>query len=120
MTQARLIIGLITAALLVALLVFGPQACNSLMTAKKQVRVGQGQAEAGKQSGEVADATVDDVAAAGDEIDDTVSEGKKDIDAAPVGKSNDAALRASCRLKTYKDTDQCKELAKKDAEKAGD
>lgn len=113
MTQARLIIGLIVAAIVVAAFVFGPAMVSKIMTQKKQIRVEQGQAEAGTQTGEAALDELGKNADATDEIDKSVDDAQAEINKAPPGYSNDAALRASCRLKSYQNTQQCKDLAEK-------
>tara|TARA_R110000824_G_scaffold401790_1_gene616445 strand:- start:31716 stop:32066 length:351 start_codon:yes stop_codon:yes gene_type:complete len=109
-TQTRVIIGLIIAALVVAALVFAPAMISKIMTQKKQIRVEQGQAEAGTQTGEAVLDELGKKAAADAEIDKSVEEATAEIDKAPAGFSNDAALRASCALQTYKNTAKCREL----------
>jgi hypothetical protein len=43
-------------------------------------------------------------------IDKTVKEGTDAIANAPAGDSNDAALRASCKLRSFSNTDRCRQL----------
>lgn len=108
---------IVLALLLVALLVWGPQACNSYFSAKKQIRVEKGQAKAGIDSGEMAVGKAGENAAKADEIDAVVKDGTNEIEQAPVGNRNDASLRASCRMRTYRDSERCAALRKADSEK---
>ena len=110
MTQARLIVGILIAAIVVAAIIFGPAACQKIATLEKENRVQEGEIEAGNQSAETATEEVGDNARADDATDATVDEAKDEVRAAPIGKSNDAALRASCMLDTYKDTEPCRKL----------
>lgn len=110
-------VSMIVAALLLAgLLMWGPQACNNYFSAKKEARVIKGQAEAGMQSGEIAVSKTGENAAKAEQIDTTVEEAKNEIRTAPDGFSNNAALRASCRLRSYYDSEQCAALRKADSD----
>ena len=101
---------LATGILLAVLLMWGPQACNSYFSQKTQIRVEKGQGEAGIQSGEMAVDTAGKNASDADLVDAAVKEALNEIRNAPDGNSNDAALRAACRMKAYRDTLRCKEL----------
>ena len=109
-------VSIIALALLFAgLLIWGPQACNSYFAAKKETRVVKGQAEASMQAGEIAVGKAGENAAKAEQIDVTVEEAKNEIRNAPDGFSNNAALRASCRLRSYYDSEQCAALRKADS-----
>lgn len=109
-TQARLIIGVIIALIVVCLIAFGPAIISKIGTQQKQIRVEQGNVEAAKQTGEAATKEADKNAGVKADIDKAVSAAKAEIDKAEPGHSNDAALRASCLLATYAQTPQCKRL----------
>lgn len=106
-----------TALLLAGFLMWGPQACSNYFSAKKQIRVEKGQAEAGMKSGEMAVGKAGENAAGADKIDQTVGEGKNEIRKAPDGYSNDAALRASCRMRSHFDNERCAALRQADSVK---
>jgi NADH:ubiquinone oxidoreductase subunit D len=75
-----------------------------------QNRVTQGQGEAGIKAGGVAVEIVGNNADKATTIDKTVEEGTNAIDKAPAGDSNDVALRESCKLRSFINTDRCRKL----------
>ena len=87
------------------------RSCQSGKTAKKQAEVAEGQAGAAGDSGAEAMNTVSNVAAADARTDALVGMGQAEIAAASQGTKGRAARKAACRLKTYRDTPQCKNLA---------
>lgn len=88
------------------------RSCQSAKTAKKEAEVAQGQAGAAVDSGAEAMNTVSNVAAADAETDLLVSMGQAEIAAASHGTKGKKAKQVACRLKTYRDTPQCQEVAK--------
>lgn len=108
---------LATGILLAVLLMWGPQACNSYFSQKTQIRVEKGQGEAGIQSGEMAVDTAGKNASDADLVDAAVKEALNEIRNAPDGNSNDAALRAACKLRSYERDERCAAMRKADSDK---
>jgi type II secretory pathway pseudopilin PulG len=75
-----------------------------------QNKVIQGQADAAIKAGKIAVETVGNNADNAAAIDKTVREGTDAIDKATPGDSNDAALRESCKLRSFINTDRCRKL----------
>jgi hypothetical protein len=86
-----------------------------------QSKVDQGQTKAAIEAGSVAVETVGNNADNATSIDKTVKEGTNEIGNAPAGDSNDAALRASCKLRSFINTDRCRQLLQQaDPERVGE
>lgn len=98
------------AAVVLAILFLGQ--CQSTKTAKKQAEVAEGQGGAAIGAGEEAGNVTANVAASDAETDALVGLGQAEIAAASQGSKGLAAKRAACRLRTYRDTPQCKEFVK--------
>jgi hypothetical protein len=98
------------AAIVAALLLWGPAACTSLFTAKKEAEVRRGQGSAAIESGAAAMNIVSTVEANAQETRVTVKEGEDAIQAAPSGDSNDAADRALCSMRSYRNHERCARL----------
>jgi hypothetical protein len=112
-------IWLIIAAVVVAIvfLVAGPSACTSFFSAKKEARVAKGQAGASIDAGAEAINTVSAVEDQRLQTEATVKEAIDEIRSAPKGNSNDAALRAACRMRQYRDLERCARLRAADPAK---
>lgn len=103
-------IALIVGAILLVLLVsFALNQCQSRKTAEKQAEVSKGEAEAAIGSGVVAIDTASKVIASDNATDAQVAAAQAEIAAAAEGQKGKAAKRAACRFKAYKDTPQCQE-----------
>lgn len=98
--------------LLVIAILFGLGQCQSRRGAEKQGEVSKEQSSAATNSGQEALNTASNVSASDDETDKTVSQGQKDIENAVAGQKGEAARKAACRLKAYKDTPECQENQK--------
>lgn len=107
---ARTIALLVGVALLLGLIAFALHQWNVARTAKTQSRIDRGQAEAATATASDALSTMGNATAAAQETDKTVQEGRDAIDNADAGNSNDAADRAMCRMRTYYDTERCRQL----------
>lgn len=105
----RTIAIVIAAVLVIALLGFGLNQCQSRKTADKQAEVSKGEAEAAIGSGAVAIDTASKVIASDDATDAQVAAAQAEIAAAAEGQKGKAAKRVACRFKAYRDTPQCKE-----------
>jgi hypothetical protein len=81
--------------------------CHKAQTAGVTADLATKQAGAAIQSGADSVATTSNVQAATDARQTTVKEATDAIDQAPGGNSNDAALRASCKLRSYRHSKQC-------------
>lgn len=106
---ARAIAAGIFALFIVALLTFGVTQCQQRQSASKRAEVSKEQGQASVHSGADAINTVGNVAANDAATDAAVAEGQAAIRNAPEGQKGKAARDAACRLKTYRDTPQCKE-----------
>lgn len=103
----RVIIILVLGVTLVAAVVFGFMQYQNARSAKTQAGLAKGQAGAAMESGQDAVGTVGNTSARETGIDRTVEEGTDEIDRAPAGNSNDAADRATCRLRSYRHLPKC-------------
>jgi hypothetical protein len=116
--MSRTIIAAIVAGvLLLVIILAGPAACNKIRGQKKQIEVSKGQAGAAIDSGAEAMNTVSAVDRADKETDQAVKEATDEIRKAKPGYSNDAALRAACRLRQYRDSERCAALRGSDPAK---
>lgn len=106
---ARAIAMLVAGILLVGLILFAVNSCNSGKTAKKQAEVSHEQGQASIGAGAEAVNTTGNVAAGDQATDDVVAQGQDAIRNAPEGQKGHATKAAVCRLKTYRDTPACKE-----------
>lgn len=106
----RLVAILAAIALVAALLTFGPSACTSYFSAKKQAEVSKGQAGAAIDSGAEAMNTVSDVEQNAAITRETTKEAQHEVESAPAGDSNDAADRAACRMRSYANSERCARL----------
>ena len=109
LTARLVMIGVAILAVL-ALLSIGPAACTSLFTALLAERTAKGQAEAAIEAGAEAMNTVSNLMAADEAIEATVKEGRDEILAQPAGRSNDAAVRAACSMRSHVDSERCAAL----------
>lgn len=104
--RLRLIVGALALLGLVLLL----SAVRSCGTARTVARVVTNQRDAAVESGRDAVQAVGSAAAREHETAEAVRKGTDAIRAAPLGRSNDAALRATCELRSYRRSKQCVEL----------
>lgn len=104
-------IGLIVGgALLLALAIGGTLLVQHWLSAGKQAKVDGGQARATGDAGVVALQVQGEIAAQRSQVDINVR-GKIDaIQSAPAGDSNDAADRALCGMRSYRETGRCTAL----------
>lgn len=99
---------LIATAILGALaLIFSVRSC--IDQAGKAKLAGR-QTTAAVESGRDAVQTTGNVAANAAARMNDVERGNDEIEKAPAGDSNDAALRAACRLRSYRDQPRCTQL----------
>jgi predicted lipid-binding transport protein (Tim44 family) len=110
MTRFRLIAGLVGLVLIILLVLFVTGTLRSMFTAKQEARVAKGQQGAATQAGGVAVNIMGNVMEADDAIDKAVKGGTDEIRTQPAGNSNDAALRAACRLPQYVNSERCARL----------
>lgn len=111
MTRFRLIAGIVGLVLIVLFVLFVTGTLRSMFTAKQEARVAKGQQGAATQAGGVAVNTMGNVMAADDEIDKAVKGGTDEIRTQPAGNSNDAAVRAACRMRVSPaDRERCARL----------
>lgn len=110
MTRTRIILGIVLIALVAFILFGGITACQKMLGAKKQAEVSKGQAEASIDSGAEAMNTVSAVDQSDKATDKATKEATDEIRKAPPGNSNDAALRAACRMRQYQHHERCAAL----------
>jgi hypothetical protein len=106
----QLAVMLALGAIVALLVLFGPSACRSLFTAKKQAEVARGQEKAAIGSGAEAMNTVSGVEQNTAAIETTTKEKSDEVKAAPAGDSNDAADRAVCGMRSYRNSERCARL----------
>jgi len=101
-----IVIGTAVAALLLAGL-FAWHEWQASRTADVKTKLATGQATAAIQSGSDAVQTIGNAMTNETDIHATVKDGTDEINQAPAGNSNDAADRATCRLRSYRHTSKC-------------
>lgn len=109
--SARIIVMIVAGLAILAMVIFGVSQCQSKKTAEKQAEVSKGQAGASIGSGSEAMNTVGNVANSDAATDAAVADGQSAVREAPDGLKGVATRREACKLKTYANTPQCKELA---------
>lgn len=117
--SARTIAILVGTALMLGLIAFGIHQWQQKRAAQAQNRLSTNQAQATTESGKDAVATTEKNANRAQESERTAQEGKDAIDHAEGGNSNDAADRAACRMRTYRDSERCRALLGTGADKLG-
>lgn len=108
--STRIIVMIIAGLAILAMIIFGVSQCQSRKTAEKQAEVSEGQAGASIGSGSEAMNTVGNVANSDAATDAAVADGQNAVRDAPEGQKGKATRSAACKLKTYANTPQCKEL----------
>lgn len=106
----RIILIMVVIGLLLLIVIAGPAACNRMRAMDKQAEIDRGQGEASIDAGVEAISTIANQAQRDSETDKEVRNAIDQINSAPAGGSNDAALRAVCGLRSYVSTRQCTEL----------
>jgi hypothetical protein len=91
---------------------------TGLLSAKQEARTAKGQAGAAIEAGAEATNIIGNVMAADAAVDSNVKGGRDAILARPAGHSNDAAVRAACRLRSHFDSERCAALRRADTERA--
>lgn len=115
----RILLAAVAAIIIIALAMLAWNLWQKSRSAGQQSKIDRGQAEAVGKAGEVAVETLGNNQDRSDAIDQSVKEGTDDILAAPEGDRNDAALRANCRMRSYRDTERCRALLPAGAEGVG-
>ena len=105
---SRLIAIMALAAFVIAALIFGPAACNSIRGAKKQAEVSSEQGNASINAGAEAVNTIGNVSANAAATDDALDQGRGEVRAAPEGQKGKATVNAACRFKINRDKPACK------------
>ncbi len=108
--RTRIIMGAAILALVIFIIIAGPAACNRIRALQDQARVDQGQSGAAIGAGVEAINTIAGQAERDAATDREVKNAIDQINAAPAGDSNDAAIRAVCGMRSYRDTRQCARL----------
>ena len=101
----KLLAALACVALVLALITM--RSCSATNTAKTETRLATGQAGAAIESGTDAVQTIGNAQTNETDIHANVKEGTDAIQSAPAGNSNDAADRAACRLRSYRNSSKC-------------
>lgn len=105
--RANILPVLLIAAALVIVVLLGFNQWQRLHTSKTETRLATGQAGAALQSGADAVETIGNAHAAEIQTHAIVKDGQDAINAAPAGDSNDAADRAACRMRSYRNQPRC-------------
>lgn len=106
----RTIVLLIGALLLTVALAMGMRSCTAARRAAAEADLARDRGQAAIESGRDAVNTIGSAAARETEIHGTVQEATHAIAQAPAGDSNDAADRAACRMRSYRDQPRCRAL----------
>lgn len=109
--RLKLIVAAVLVGLTLLFVTVGPSLVSSLFTAKQEARVAKGQAGAATEAGAEAMNTVSTLTEHAADTDRATKGGIDAINAAPGGDSNDAALRAACGMRVYRDSKQCAGLS---------
>lgn len=104
---ARAIAAIAGILLVAGFLLWGPAACRSYFTAKRQADVSRGQAGAAIASGAEAMNTLGNYMENGATTDAAVKEGTDAIHNANEADRGRAAVDAACRLRAYRDLQRC-------------
>ena len=118
MTRSRIIGAIIALVAVILFLNFGTGWISGLLSAKKEARVVRGQAKATVESVEDANNKMGEVDATGAEIDGTVKGATDAIKSQPPGRSNDAAQRAACGMRSYRNSERCAAMRQADSARA--
>lgn len=102
---SRVAVALLVIAIVAGLLWL--QSCRDRQSAETRADLAEGQAGAAIESGSDAVGTIGNAQAREAETAATVKEGTDAINAAPAGNSNDAADRAVCRMRAYRNQPRC-------------
>lgn len=103
----RLIAILVAVALLAFLVIFGPSMCSAYFAEKQARKIEGGQSEATLDSVDEANRTAAEIDALEQTIEGETKDLADEVRNAPAGDSNDAATRAACKLKAYRNTPRC-------------
>jgi hypothetical protein len=103
---------------LIVALLFLPRCVSDLLSAKQEARTAKGQAGASIESGAEATNTMGNVIAADAAVEKQVKGARDEIRSQPAGHSNDAAVRAACRLRSHVNSERCAALRRTDSERA--
>ena len=117
MTRARILLALVIGVIAIITIGSGISACQKILSQKTQIAVSKGQAGAAIDAGAEAMNTVSAVDRADQVTEQTVKEATDEIRKAPAGNSNDAAIRAACRLRQYQHHERCAALRGSDPPK---
>ena len=110
--RANIVPALVIGLLLIGAAMIGWNQWQALRGAKTETKVQAGQIGAALASGHDAVQTVGNNQDRATEIKQAVKDGTDEIDKAPAGNSNDAADRAACRMRSYRNSPKCLALLK--------
>jgi type II secretory pathway component PulM len=107
---ARAIAILVGIALLLALIAFGIHQWQQNRAAHAREKLSTNQAQAGQHTAGVAGNTIVDTATNATESERQSQESQDAINHAQAGNSNDAADLATCELRSYRNSERCRQL----------
>lgn len=105
--RANIVPALVIGLLLIGAAMLAWNQWQSLRGAKVETKIETGQKGAAIASGSDAVQTIGNNQDRVTEIKQTVKDGTDEIDKATAGDSNDAADRAACRMRAYRNTSEC-------------
>lgn len=108
----RIAIGLVAVVLLLGFLQL--RSCQADRQRAAQSKVDRGQGEAGVDAGAEAGNTLGNVMETDRRIGEAVKGGRDEILSRPAGNSNDAAIRAACRMRSHCGDRRCAALRETD------
>jgi hypothetical protein len=114
--SARVIAMVVGVIVLIAAVGLFVRSCDARRSRAAQTRMDNAQAEGRVKSEGEALNTIGNNADRADQIDQTVKEGSNEVRSAPGSdakvdpRSRDAARRAACKLRSYRDSDECRAM----------
>ena len=115
----RIIAAIALGLFILAMVVFGPAACNRYLAEKKAGQISRGQGQATLNSMDEAKNTMIVIDETERQIEGETKENRRAVEQAPAGNSNDVADRAACRMRIYVNTERCAALRQADSARAG-
>jgi hypothetical protein len=100
---------IVAAVLLIGVILFAVNSCNSSKRAGKQAEVSREQGQASVGAGEEALNTVGNLAAGDQATDDQVASGQEAIRNAPEGQKGKTTRKVACGFKSAANRPECKE-----------
>ena len=106
----RIALAVLCAVLMLSIVIVGPSMCSRMLSAEKESKLHKAEGRAAIDAGAEAMNAAAAVGSNAATTDERVRQGNEEIDKAPAGNSNDAALRAACGMRSYRNSEQCSRM----------